>query len=221
MDNNNLRLKLSKTGRAIYISHLDLMRTMQRAFLRADMPLKYSEGFNPHAQISFALPLSLGTASKCELMDFKLNAFMALSEITFRLNRVLPEGLRVLEVYEQERKFKFIKWLDVEGIFEYEYRSPALILPELTDFFSQDSIVIEKKTKSGIGEMDIAPAIRSVLFDSGKTTVTLKATLSAQEPTMNPENLVSALRQLVPDLVPDFAFFTRTQIYDSVMNVFR
>ena len=43
-----LRLRFEKTGRAIYISHLDLMRTMQRVFLRADCPLKYSEGFNPH-----------------------------------------------------------------------------------------------------------------------------------------------------------------------------
>ncbi len=55
-----LRLRFEKTGRAIYISHLDLMRTMQRVFLRADCPLKYSEGFNPHALISILLPLSVG-----------------------------------------------------------------------------------------------------------------------------------------------------------------
>lgn len=221
MNESSLRLRLSKTGRAVYISHLDLMRTMQRAFLRADMPLKYSEGFNPHAQISFALPLSLGTASECELMDFKLSSFMALPEIAFRLNRVLPEGLHVQEVYEQERKFRHIKWLDVEGVFEYDHRSPAIVLPELTDFFARDGIVIEKKTKSGTGEMDISPAIRSILFDCGSTTVTLRATLSAQEPTMNPDNLVSALRQLAPDLAPDFAYFTREQVYDADMNVFR
>ena len=65
-----LRLRFEKTGRAIYISHLDLMRTMQRVFLRADCPLKYSEGFNPHALISILLPLSVGVGSVCELMDF-------------------------------------------------------------------------------------------------------------------------------------------------------
>ena len=185
MNDNHLRLRLSKSGRAIYISHLDLMRTMQRAFLRADMPLKYSEGFNPHAMISFALPLSVGTVSECELMDFRLKGFMALPEIVFRLNRVLPEGLRVLEVYEQERKFKYIKWLDVDGIFEYDYGTPELIMTEITDFFGRDSIIIEKKTKKGMGEMDIIPAIRSLLLDCGKTTITLRATVSAQDPTMN------------------------------------
>lgn len=218
---NDLRLKLSKTGRSVYISHLDLMRTMQRAFLRADIPLKYSEGFNPHAQISFALPLSLGMASECELMDFKLKSFMALPEIAFRLNRMLPEGLHVIEVYEQAAKFRYIKWLDVFGTFEYDKLDPMDVINGLTDFFAQDSIVIEKKTKSGVGPMDIAPAIRSICFDCGERSVMLEATLSAQEPTMNPENLVSALRQLAPELTPDFAFFTRKQVYDSDMEVFR
>ena len=70
--NNKLRIRFEKTGRAVYVSHLDLMRTMQRAFLRAGFPLAYSEGFNPHAILSMALPLSVGTESVCELMDFRL-----------------------------------------------------------------------------------------------------------------------------------------------------
>ena len=220
-ESQNLRLRLAKTGRAVYISHLDLMRTMQRAFLRGDMPLKYSEGFNPHAIISFALPLSLGAASECELMDFKLRSYMAPSEIVYRLNRALPEGIEALEVYEWETKFKHLKWLEVEGVFEYETAAPEAILPKMQDFFARDSIVIEKKTKSGLGDMDIAPAIRSLMLDCGEKTITLKATVSAQEPTMNPENLVLALRQLAPELAPDFASFTRKQVYNEDMTLFR
>ena len=64
------RMRFSKTGRAVYISHLDLMRTITRAFLRAECRLKYSEGFNPHPNISIALPLSVGCESVCEIMDF-------------------------------------------------------------------------------------------------------------------------------------------------------
>ena len=218
---DNLRLKFSKTGRAIYISHLDLMRTMQRAFLRAGMPLKYSEGFNPHAQLAFALPLSVGASSLCELMDFKLNGFMELSEIPFSLNRALPEGIEALEVYESENKFKNIKWLDVEGIFEYDDRSPVDMLPGLMDFFSQDSIVIQKKTKSGINAADIAPGIQSIVFEPEKDFVKLRAVISAQEPTLNPELLPSALEQLASEIKPDFASFTRIQIYDNEMNIFR
>ncbi|NCB74927.1 MAG: DUF2344 domain-containing protein [Clostridia bacterium] len=218
---DNLRLRFSKTGRAVYISHLDLMRTMQRAFLRAGMPLKYSEGFNPHAQISFALPLSVGTASSCEIMDFRLNGYMELSEIPYRLNRALPEGIRALEVYEWENKFKNIKWLDVDGVFEYDERDPADMLPELMDFFSRDSLVIKKKSKSGTNDFDISPCIRSLTFDIDERGIRLKALISAQEPTLNPELLPSALEQLAPQLKPDFASFTRVQVYDEQMNIFR
>ena len=69
---SKLRLRFAKQGRAVYISHLDLMHTMQRAFSRAGYELKYSEGFNPHPQISIALPLSVGASSLCEILDFKL-----------------------------------------------------------------------------------------------------------------------------------------------------
>ena len=59
------RIQFIKTGRARYISHLDLMRTFQRAFLRAGLHVKHTEGFNPHAYVSIALPLSVGFSSHC------------------------------------------------------------------------------------------------------------------------------------------------------------
>ncbi len=217
---DKLRICFEKTDRAVYISLLDLMRTMQRAFLRAQLPLKYSEGFNPHAQISFALPLSVGASSICELMDFSLREYVEPSEILFRLNRSLPEGIKVLEVYSWERKFKEIKWLDIDGVFEYDDRKADEILPELCDFFERDSLVITKKTKSGMGESDIAPAIRSISFEVSGNNILFKALISAQEPTLNPEHLVTALKQLSPELCPDFAQFCRSQLFDSQMNVF-
>ena len=69
---DKLRLRFRKTGRAVYISHLDLMHTMQRAFSRAGYELKYSEGFNPHLYITFALPLSLGMESDYEVLDTRV-----------------------------------------------------------------------------------------------------------------------------------------------------
>lgn len=215
------RLRFSKTGRAIYISHLDLMRTMQRAFLRAELPIKYSEGFNPHAIMSFALPLSVGAASCCEIMDFRLREYVEPSEIAYRLNKTLPEGISIQEAYVWEQKPKNIKWLDVDGSFEYDDGSAAEKIPELCEFFQRESIVIERRTKSGMGQMDIAPAIRSIAFDQRDGCVISSCCISAQEPTLNPEHLISALRQLAPGLAPDFAAFTRTQIYDSEMNIFR
>ena len=100
-----LRLVFSKKGRAVYISQLDLMRTLQRSFQRAGYPLKYSEGFNPHPLLSVALPMSVGISSDCEILDFKMDnepsdLVLAAQSVT----RALPEGLMIHEndVFQQD-----------------------------------------------------------------------------------------------------------------------
>ena len=163
---DKLRLRFEKTGRAVYISHLDLMATMQRAFSRAGLELKYSEGFNPHPLISILLPLSL------------------------------PEGIRVTEAYPAEQKSARLKWLDVTGRLEYDHGAPAL--EELQAFFSREELVIEKKTKRGLGQSDIRPAIDRIAFSADGADRILSARISAQEPTLNPDHLIQALRQPNP-----------------------
>ena len=221
LENRKLRLRFIKEKRAVYSSHLDLMRTMQRAFLRAGLPLKYSEGFNPHALISILLPLSLGMYSGCELMDFQMREDVPFDEICQKLNSVLPEGVEAIEVYSAQRKVRELKYLTVEGALEYDRLPCEDIAGELNEFFSQENIVIEKKTKRGIGQSDIAPAIKEVKFDAAHNEVKLYAVISAQEPTLNPENMVNALRQLKPELAPDFAEFRRIEVHDADMKVFR
>ena len=216
-----LRLRFAKEGRAVYISHLDLMRTMQRSFLRAGYPLKYSEGFNPHPVISILLPLGVGVSSQCELMDFSLTEPLDETALPERLTRAMPEGVRALEVYAGGRKVKELKWLRIEGVFEYDGRDPAKMCEGLSDFFAQKQIVITRKTKRGEGESDIAPAIREISFAPAEKAVRLEAVISAQEPTLNPDHLVNALRQLAPVLAPDFAEFCRKAVYDAEMTVFR
>ncbi len=217
---DKLRLLFEKTGRAAYISHLDLMRTMQRAFLRADLPLKYSEGFNPHAQISMLLPLPLGHESLCELMDFRVGADCALSDMAERLTTALPEGIRVLRVYEPERKGKEPKWLRIRGRFDYDAGQSAETAAALEAFFAREELVILRRTKRGEGESDIRPAIREFSAVSAPEGIELETVVSAQEPTLNPDLLVSALQQLAPELKPDFARFTRVAVYDAEMRPF-
>ncbi|MBQ4652443.1 MAG: DUF2344 domain-containing protein [Oscillospiraceae bacterium] len=218
---DKLRLRFKKTGRAVYISHLDLMHTMQRAFSRAGYELKYSEGFNPHPQISIALPLSVGAASLCEIMDFRLKEDAELSTMAARLSAAMPEGIEVTEVYEQSRKVSEIKWLQIEGVFEYDERDTAEMKAALEDFYAAESIVITKKTKRGMGESDIRPAIKTISFEAAEDAVIVKALVSAQEPTLNPELLAQALRQLKPETAPDFAKFTRIETFDTDMKVYR
>ena len=218
---NKLRMRFSKTGRAIYISHLDLMATMQRAFSRAGSRLQYSEGFNPRPQISIALPLSVGTASLCELMDFRLFEEVDITSLAARLNATMPEGITVQEIYEPTRKNAELKWLAVDGLFEYDDRQVDIIQKQLAAFFARPSIVIEKKTKRGFGEADIRPAIREIAFTAGEDGVHVSAVLSAQSPTLNPDLLPAALRALAPEIAPDFAKFTRIETYDAEMKLFR
>lgn len=218
---DKLRLRFQKTGRAVYISHLDLMQTLQRGFFRAGYALKYSEGFNPHPLISIALPLSVGTASECELMDFRLKEDVDLAELPARLTAALPEGIEILEAYEFTRKAAELKWLRVRGVFEYDDRDAAVMGEALRKFYARESIVITKKTKRGMGETDIRPAIREIAFSVEGTDVALEAVISAQEPTLNPDLLADALRQLQPEIAPDFAKFTRLETYDKEMELFR
>ena len=220
-DSGKLRLRFGKTGRAVYISHLDLMHTMQRAFSRAGYELKYSEGFNPHPQISIALPLSVGAESVCEIMDFRLRQEADPKEIPARLTAVMPEGIEVSECYEQMRKVAELKYLEIEGAFEYDDADTEEMAARLREFFAADEIVITKKTKRGMGESDIKSAIRSIEFLPMDGQVCIKAVISAQEPTLNPELLADALRQKAPEIAPDFAKFRRIETFDAQMKFYR
>ena len=203
------------------MSHLDLNRTMTRVLRRAALPVWYTEGFNRHPYITFAAPLSLGYEGLRESMDFRLEQDLPDAELVERLNAVMPEGIRVIEAYEPQRKASELKWLDVKGIFEYDERDKAAMAAALEEFFARDAIVITKKTKRGMGESDIRPAIKTIGFTVDDAGVIVEATISAQEPTLNPELLAESLRQLAPDIAPDFAKFTRVETYDADMNIYR
>jgi len=218
---DKIRLRFKKMGRSVYISHLDLMHTLQRGFSRAGYSLKYSEGFNPHPQISIALPLSVGASSLCEILDFRLKEDADLSIMAEKLSSVMPEGIEIIEVYEPEHKVSEIKWLQIEGLMEYDERDKTEVCSRLETFFASDEIVIMKKTKRGMGETDIKPAIKSIEFEVCDEGINVFAMISAQEPTLNPELLVDALRQKNPDICPDFAKFTRIETYYASGDVFR
>ena len=217
---DRLRLRFSKTGKAKYISHLDLMATMQRALLRAGVELSYSEGFNPHPYMSAALPLPVGCGSVCELMDIGASGEFSPEALPADITAALPEGLQVLDVYVPKRKFSGIVWLELKGALYYDYGTPPGAAERLTERFRADSIIISKKTKRGVSDIDIAPLIRNPEFaKNDELTMTIK--VSAQNPTINPENLINALDGEYGALKPDFTLFMRTEIFDEDMNVFR
>lgn len=216
------RIIFAKEGKSKYISHLDLLHTLQRAFVRAGVPIRHSEGFNPHPKMSIALPLSVGQESVCELLDFALSSNIPLDGLPSGLNAVMPEGIRIIEAYNASRKVKELKWISVTGRMEYDSGVSGGITAGLDEFFSRKSIVIQKRSKSGVSDFDIAPCIREITFEQAdEGSVILHAVITAQSPALNPENLIASLRQLEPLLAPDFVLFRREEIYDQNGKVFR
>lgn len=218
---DKLRLSFKKTGRAAYISHLDLMRVMQRSFDRAGVKLRYSEGFNPHALISICLPMSVGVESVCELMDFRVAEDYDLDELPGRLSAAMPGGIAVREVWEPEKKITELKWLRVQGNFEYDSRESGEMAAALGGFFAGDELPVTRRTKRGEGVMDLKPNIREISFLAEGGAVRTDCVISAQEPTVNPDLLCAVLVQRAPEIAPDFAKFKRRGVYDGEMNIFR
>ncbi len=216
------RALFEKTGNAVWMSHLDLMRLFQRAFKRAGLPLTHTQGFNPRPSVSIALPLSVGVESQCELLDFDLDgAQVPCNEICDRLNSALVAGVRVREVYENGSKIKNLAFLRCMVTLEYDNGVPEGAGERIRALFASDRLLLDKKSKNGITEQDIIPMIRSVEIKEEGREVALDAVVCCQNPTLNPMQISAAVSRYLPELTPDFAKFRRIETYDTNENVFR
>lgn len=180
----NIRLFFEKRGRAKYISHLDINRCMQRAFKRAEIPIWYTEGFNPHAYFTFALPIPLGFESVCESMDFRLTRDMDWDELRGRLNDTLPEGLRITHGTLQKHKPEAIAWADYDVRLWLDPHPDENLLAVWDAFGSQDQIQVEKRTKKGARPIDIKPHIQIQARELDGETLHI-AMRAAAGPTLN------------------------------------
>ncbi len=216
------RLLFEKTGNAVYISHLDLMRLFQRAFKRAGLPLTHTHGFNPRPSVSIALPMSVGVESQCELLDFDLEGeSVPCDEILRRLNEVLVDGVRGLQIYEDGRKNKNLAYLDCQVTMEYDRPIPDDAAQQMEELFRQGEVLVEKKSKNGVTEQNIIPMIRGLTIEKGNRQLVVAARVCCQNPTLNPAQLVVAVEKYLPELKPDFSRCARIEIYDTEENIFR
>lgn len=217
------RALFRKTGNAVYISHLDLMRLFQRSFKRAGLPLTHTHGFNPRPSVSIALPLSVGVESHCELLDFDLDGeSVSCDDIYSRLNSALVEGVKVLSVYEDGAKIKHLAYLDCRIDLEYDAGIPEHAQSAITELFSKPSLTVEKKSKNGNTEQDLIPMIRSLrLVKQDEHTLCIFARVCCQNPTLNPSQLVAAITKYLPEYSPNFSKCCRLEVFDHQENVFR
>ncbi len=100
--NLKYRLKYIKTDNLVFISHLDILKVIQRAFRRANVDLEHSKGFNPHPKVHFAPPLPLFTSSMGEYMDVETKEDFKPEELLKRLNKVLPKNLCLIDAKKLE-----------------------------------------------------------------------------------------------------------------------
>ena len=217
------RLLFEKTGNAVWISHLDLMRVFQRAFKRAGLLLKHTQGFNPRPSVSIALPLSVGIESRCELLDFDLEGEPVSNEVILeRLNRCLISGVRGLAVYDDGGKIKNLTLLDCTVTMEYDQGVPNGTADRIRELFSQESLLMEKKGKNGVQEQDVIPMIRKMeVREADAQTLELHALICCQNPTLNPAQLCASIERYLPELAPDFSRCRRNEIYDHDEKIFR
>lgn len=185
----------TKLGNLRYISHLDLQRAFTRLMLRTELPIKFSEGFNPHPKLMFAQPLSLFQESICEVAEFRMEDECPTEEETLaRLQAQAPEGLNFLKVEFSEKKLPPCKaaWytLTFETTLEVEAFS-ALFAGEMP---------VLKKTKTQEKMMDIAPLITERSFAKTENGVSLHCVLPCGNEYLNPVYVQQFLGEKVTDM---------------------
>lgn len=217
-----LRLIFIKEGRAVYISHLDLLRTFQRVFLRQGLVLRHSQGFHPHPILSFALPLPVGQSSACEVLDFEVVEDMDGKGLPESLNRFMPEGIRAVDCYVPVWPVRDLAKLRCRVDLCYDGGVPAGAAEEISSLLTGESLVIQKRTKrKAMADVDIRPMLHGLELSEEPGILRLDATVSAQNPGLNPALLAEAVRTHLPPLAPDFVQVRRLELLDAGDGTFR
>lgn len=188
----DVRAFYKKFDRAKYISHLDLYRNIQRSFQRAKLPIWYTQGFNPHIYLNFALPIALGYEGVNESFDFRLTTDIPFDEVKERLNAAMPVGIEVTSVETPERKPNDIERADYELLISSGDSACDKLFESLSEFFKKDIIETVKRTKKGPKTIDLKPMIYDYSLscdDKVKLSITLPAGISLN---INPTLLVDA-----------------------------
>ena len=184
-----------KTGNLRYISHLDLQRAFTRLLLRTELPIRFSEGFNPHPKLMFAQPLSLFQESLCEVAEFRFEDECPTEEETLaRLRAASPEGLTFVSVKYSETKLPPCKSAYYRLTFE-----TALPVEEFASLFDGEMAVL-KKTKTQEKTLDIAPLIEEKQFEKAENGVRLTCKLPCGNDYLNPSYIEAFLGDHITDM---------------------
>ena len=195
-----IRVRFEKDGSMRFIGHLDIMRFFHKAFQRAGIPIRFSEGFHPHPVMSFAAPLSVGLSSKGEYLDTEITGPMGGEEMLRRLNAQMTPGIRVTGIRalpEEERK-KGNNAMALVGLADYRVR--LLTAREEADppaeemaaaFLREPDILVSRKTKHKEEETNIRPWILSFRYDAAEDAYLMRLS-SGSAANLKPEAVMEA-----------------------------
>lgn len=180
-----MRVKFKKEGDMIYISHLDLQRTLQRAFRRAEIQLCYSQGFNPHPKMSYGNALALGTESQGEYVDIEVEDELTEKEFLEKIAPELPVGLEFVKCKEIDKSVSalssVIEWGEYLFTIPLERKlSKEFVKSKVLDYMGKEEIIITKKNKKGkLVKVDIRPLIKTFdVLDLEDDSLTLNAVIA-------------------------------------------
>lgn len=208
-----LRFCFEKNGPAAYISHLDLMKALQRSFVRAGVPVKYSQGFNPHIEMSIVVPLSTGYETRCDLCDLDLVVDELPENFVDSLNAVMPWGMKVLHAGPADRPVREV------ACCAYEIVLPAGDTDAMKALFEQP-VLLEKRSKRGRKEVDLREYIKRLDFTVEGEKTLCRCVLLAGNDSLNPMYLTQALKNAGLVEQEAVAKYVRTGILDEKLEIF-
>ena len=198
-----------KAPRLRHIGHLDLMRAMQRALRRSGLPLRYSQGFNPHILLTFAAPLSVGMPGKREIMEVPIEGEMTGEAFLEKLSAALPPDLPAISAVPVDDRHPAPMALLVAAIYQAELESvPEGFAETVEKYLAQKEIPAIRKTKTGMKPCDLRPMIYGLTLNGNTLTMVLALCESA---TCKPDLLLSPLFEFAGTERPR-SLITRTQM---------
>ena len=195
-------IRFGKNPRLRFISHLDLQRFLHMALNRTGLPIKYSEGFNPHPLMAFGSALALGWTSEYEIIDVKLAVPMGRKRTEEAMRAALPDDLPVLEVRLVDDRHPAPMAMVVASDYEIVLggETAQAVLDAVEVFLAKEQVMAMRKTKSGEKEVDIRPLAISLEKTQSGLNARLKLT---EKDTLKPDLLIKALADLAGVEIPE------------------
>lgn len=198
-----------------FVGHLDTLRYFQKSMRRADIDITYSEGYSPHQIMSFASPLGVGITSDGEYMDIEIRSFITSNEALKRLNQAMVEGMEVLSfkqlAEDNKNAMSIVAAADYEVTFRETYAPDDNWESKIDDFCAKEEIIVTKKTKKSVKEVDIKPMIYTIRAVNGKVFMQIA---SGSTNNLKPELVMQAFCEYLGFELNEFALMIhRKELY--------